>query len=369
MDLSQYQVIQVSPDTGGIEFGFQFGSVLSGITWESLSALELMFSPVILAVQVAGSFGAPASTLTQFFNGQMTEWDNVPIPCSYLLPVNGLGVASFSGSRTSSSISGNVVIAGFSGLSVPLSIPIPGAIVALVTGVTYRDNLADECNLDQLVTTQLTMTDGDGAFTFNGLNNGQVYQIAVLDDGFFRQTMRSPSLFLQASPNSVNIFSPLGCPLNVTAASSGVTIDYYVNSQTAPSYQRSASDTGFEGDSLPVNVWAWCVNNPGACTAMSRHQLKVASISGRYVIDSNCFDSLAFNSSYSHLQHSLLAATYNVASGRGIFQPYDTVQAWFLKFAETVVCPPASVTPDAASVSLAQTLLNYINSATDLDRY
>jgi len=327
----------------------------------------LFNTPLTLSVTVAGTFsGAPPVTEAQFFMSTMSEWDSTPTSCSGLQDVSGLGAAAFG---SGSSISGRVLIAGFSGSSIPLSIGLPGAVVALVTGVQYRDNLADECNVDHIVPVQLTLTDSDGAFDFQGLTTGQVYQVAVLDDGFFRPSQRAPNKFLQSMPNSVNLFSPLGCPLNVTSPSSTVEIDYYVNWQVAPYYNRKVTETGFEGDSLPANVWAFCVNNPGACSAMSHHQLKVATISGRYVIDASCFDQLAFNSTNSALQQSLLAATYNVASGRGIFQPYDVVQAWFLKFAETVVCPPVSVVPDSSSLSLAQVLLNFINAATDLDRH
>jgi hypothetical protein len=360
LDLSKYQIISVVPDSG-VELGYQPGTVLSGITWTSINKMS---TPFLFNVTVAGNFpSGPGTSTAQFLASPMEDWDNAPVPCTSLLSLSSLGNVSYPSSTAS--ITGQVRVAGVMGSSVSLALGLRGALVALVTDVSYTDSLRSECS-SYGTPLQMTLTDADGNFAFSGLSAGQSYQVAVLQDGFFRVTNRAPSAFLTASSGPTDILSqPLGCPQNTTAPST-VNFDFYVNPVANPSYARSASDTGFEGDSLPVAVWSYCINYPAACTAMSKHQLTVAKFSGSYLIGASCFNSLSFSPSATTLQQSLLAATYNVASGRGIFQPYDAVQWWFLEFAKAVVCD--TPTPDSASTDLATTLLGYINGATDLDR-
>jgi len=133
-----------------------------------------------------------------------------------------------------------------------------------------------------------------------------------------------------------------------------------------PVYNRPAANDGlgFEGNSKTVSYWRFQTSSNHGRGDFSASELLALSAQANTLL--GCASGTSFTSSDSDLDSNLVAAAYNLASGRGIFDPYTELQNWFFNFAVYIQCQGGSAS--ATDLNLATEFLTFINGASDLDR-
>jgi hypothetical protein len=332
VDLSQYQVVSTSP--AGAQLGYQYGSVLNGISWLNPSGSTFSFT-------LAGTVGSSGSASVFLGQGLATN-DAVPTPfptCNNIAVTAGpSGAPSFSGSQ---SVAGTVVISGCRfGDDRGFNFGLQDVIVALQDG---SGNVL-----------QRTSTDSTGAYSFNGLSSTSGLFVQIVEDGLLRGSsntqFRSPRTFLAATVNIVYGYPTYG----VAQPVSNPNFQLLLDDDADPFYSRKLNTHAFEGDAKPWYYWQHQVDGTGDKDFSSIAWSLIQSVAS----SSTC---ATFSSA-----PDLAGAAYNIAAGFGVFEPYDTVQTWMFAFANYITCTASN--PTANDQAIALSFAQRINNANDLDR-
>jgi len=282
----------------------------------------------------------------------------------------------------SGTITGHVYLTGWrDGVSRNMTYGVADILVALYEA--YDSN--NQPYRDDVITSTLptplayALTDAAGMYKFRGLSqNPNRYLVKIQRDALLAATPRSSGHFL-----TDNVYSHSTYPAYYPAdparfhgfARLATSPDFHLifDDENKPEYLRHYSSQVFEGNAKLPQYWSFVTESlrttyPINPVLLAGYQAYVTSRLG------SCSNYLApvtrFPVPNSHARASfeiqLKALAYNLASGRGPFEPYRLVAEWVLEFGRHTYCNYDSAA--AQDIALAENWAKLMNSADDDDR-
>jgi len=281
-------------------------------------------------------------------DGSQDGQDGEPTPCSRFRSIMGpAGLPNYD--SIPFVLEGSVELAGARfGTDRSFSLGLHEAVVALLEKST--GNLL-----------AVTLTDLRGSYAFHSTYDPQSVLLVLIEDGLLRPELRSSVNFVRA-----NQFEILGVPrLGEAHTASYPTFSLLLDNTQQPVYNRPQGFHSFEGNSKPVGWWLYHIEvAQGILNGEYDDDITAPLLqlwlddAQQHVYGPSC------PSDGSDLDHQLRAAALNVVSGRGIFEPYNRLQLWYLAFARHIYCDNVLFSDDRA---IALQFLRAINSANDID--
>lgn len=352
VDLTRYQLVSVNPDVN-ISLGPQVGSYIKGIAWNNAAA-----NPTdIYAITIQGALSA-AQVGNQNIpyllgGGAMAQQDSLPTPCSTLRSLTG-PARSLAPTFLSSSFNlvGKVHIVGARfGIDRSADIAVHDVVVALINRRNGR-------------ILGMRLTDLDGSYVFHDIsrmasNTAADLGLMILQDGILRPALRSSGNFLRS--DQFDVFGENAITGMMHNLSSPI-FNLLLDDQQQPIFNRALNfNNNFEGNAKPLSWWRFQLSGNGELDdTLSQAQISTWQAQAHTLL--RCSPSLASNDP---LEAHLQAAALNYVSGRGFFEPYQSLQLWYIRFAEHIFCDHVSSASDQA---LALRFMQMINMADDIDK-
>jgi hypothetical protein len=205
---------------------------------------------------------------------------------------------------------------------------------------------------------RVTLSKLDGSYIFHDLPSASGLKLAMLQDGILRPALRSSGNWLRV--NQFDILGEndiVGPAHNVSSPVFGMLLD----DEQQPLYNRLLSYNTFQGNAKSLSWWRFMLSGLGELEG----DLTLAELSAWNTEATASLKCSASISSSNPLEANLKAAALNNVSGRGLFEPYQILQGWMIRYAEHVFCDHVASASDQA---LALRFMQQINTAIDIDR-